>query len=140
VQVDIAPEAPKLAADERLLIQSLVYCLELALEAVPGQGTLTLEVTPEQSTYHFRLHDPRPYPPEAVALLQTHFTMPLRVLLQQHTAIRAFLSRFILRAHGGLLTLLPTVQGGVTFDLSVPRPERIVPVILRDAAPLFEET
>lgn len=140
LQVDIAPEAPKLTADERLLIQSLVCCCELALEATSLPGTITLEVVAEPTLYHFRLHDPRPYPPETLATLQRDFATPLRVLLQQRSAMRVFLSRFILRAHGGLLQLLPSGTGGVTFDLSIPRPERMVPVILQDASPLFEET
>lgn len=132
IQVDLAPDAPKVDADSDQIKRVLLNVINNALEAMDGKaGVLRLQTRPEEGGVMIRVEDDGPGVEDVERIFEPHYTTKVK-----GTGLGLAIARQIVAEHGGQIHAESAPDRGTSVRIHLPAapPER------REAPPADEET
>jgi len=128
LELEVAPELPKILGDPHALQQIFVNLVQNAIHALKehdGQRLIRVEAHPHPDSLHIVVSDSGPGIPEDLRtrIFQAFFTTKGP---EKGTGLGLALSRSIARDHGGDLILDEAAMGGARFVVRLPLPRAVV--------------
>lgn len=119
VELDVAPDVPEVLVDESLLRQAFLNLVRNAREAMQEGGTVWVRVETLGGAGGVRVtvDDDGPGIPEAV---RASVFDPFFTTKQRGTGLGLAVTREIIEAHGGRITVSPREPKGTRFEMTFP--------------------
>jgi PAS domain S-box-containing protein len=121
VEVDVAPDLPRVALDERLMKQALLNLVKNALAAMPGGGTLHLIAEHVEDEVRLTVQDSGVGISEEALpkIFEPYFTTK-----ENGTGLGLTITFKIVREHDGEITVSSRPEQGSSFTINLPVPQK----------------